>query len=302
MPKVGELLRDERERQGITLRDIEAATSIRLRYLQAIESSDYSALPGNVYAKGFVRNYAITLGLNETEFVGMYKLELEVNASQKQEDTVVAPGAPPARPAVKETRAAHKTPPANKDEENMELEKLFLPPREQIQSRKPVAVKKKRIWPFFTLLVLFFSVAGMVVYVLSTFSGGSVPLVNEAPPVSTPASPVAPPQIEPPRRAPVRLSYENNGRIIIIPGDNIVEEITAVVEISGNCWTMVVADRREVYAGILTGGQKMNWQAREELYVKFGNVGAAKMSVNGMPAVLPDAVGPVAELTVSIAR
>ena len=102
MPKVGELLRDERERQGITLRDIEAATSIRIRYLQAIENSDYSALPGNVYAKGFVRNYAITLGLDETEFVSMYKLELEVVNSPKQERNAASPDAVAPKFAAKE--------------------------------------------------------------------------------------------------------------------------------------------------------------------------------------------------------
>jgi transcriptional regulator with XRE-family HTH domain len=293
LPKVGELLRDERERQGITLRDIETATSIRLRYLQAIEGSDYSALPGNVYAKGFVRNYAITLGLDETEFVNMYKLELDAS-SQKQGDAAAINEAP----SAKKARAAKKAPP-DKDGDGSELEKLYLVPKEQIQSKKPVAAQKKRIWPFLTLLLLFFSLAGMVAYVLSTFSGSGMPPVARPAPNNQPA---APPPAEPPRRVPVRLSYEESGRITIVPGDNVVDAITAVVESAGNCWAMVVADRAQVYEGILSGGQKMNWHAKEELYVKFGNAGVIKMSVNGMPVALPGATGPVTELTVSIAR
>lgn len=55
---VGDILRGEREKQGLTIEDIARETSIRDIYLEAIEKGDYDSLPGDVYAKGFIRNYS----------------------------------------------------------------------------------------------------------------------------------------------------------------------------------------------------------------------------------------------------
>lgn len=57
----GETLRKERERQKLTIQDIEQGTSIRSVYIEALDSGDYDKLPGEVYAKGFVKNYAAFL-------------------------------------------------------------------------------------------------------------------------------------------------------------------------------------------------------------------------------------------------
>lgn len=48
---VGEILRREREKQGLSIADVAGETSIRDVYLEAIEKGDYDALPGDVYAK-----------------------------------------------------------------------------------------------------------------------------------------------------------------------------------------------------------------------------------------------------------
>ena len=42
----------------------ERDTKIRARYLGALERGDYKELPGAVYTKGFLRNYALYLGLD----------------------------------------------------------------------------------------------------------------------------------------------------------------------------------------------------------------------------------------------
>ena len=55
---LGETLRREREKQGLTIKDIENETSILSLYIEAIEKEDYASLPGAVYTKGFIRNYA----------------------------------------------------------------------------------------------------------------------------------------------------------------------------------------------------------------------------------------------------
>src|SRR3954471_12855659 len=62
-PRLAERLYAARERKGVDLYRAERETKIRSRYLGALERGDYRDLPGAVYTKGFLRNYAIYLGL-----------------------------------------------------------------------------------------------------------------------------------------------------------------------------------------------------------------------------------------------
>ena len=61
---IGSTLREARKRRKIELSEVEAATKIRPAYLRAIEAEDWDALPGDAYARGFVRTYAAYLGLD----------------------------------------------------------------------------------------------------------------------------------------------------------------------------------------------------------------------------------------------
>lgn len=64
MTGIGEILRTTREKQGLTLQDVALRTYIAESYLEALEKEDFSAIPGMVYAKGFLRNYGDFLGLS----------------------------------------------------------------------------------------------------------------------------------------------------------------------------------------------------------------------------------------------
>jgi cytoskeletal protein RodZ len=61
---VGSRLREARTRRKLTLAEVEAATKIRGRYLQAIENEDWDQLPGDTYARAFIRTYARLVGLD----------------------------------------------------------------------------------------------------------------------------------------------------------------------------------------------------------------------------------------------
>lgn len=61
---VGNKLREARTRRRLGLPDVEAATKIRGRYLQAIENEDWDQLPGDTYARAFIRTYGSFLGLD----------------------------------------------------------------------------------------------------------------------------------------------------------------------------------------------------------------------------------------------
>ncbi|HXI45159.1 MAG TPA: helix-turn-helix transcriptional regulator, partial [Candidatus Acidoferrales bacterium] len=63
-PSLPDRLAAARERKGVDLGRAERDTKIRARYLGALERGDYRDLPGAVYTRGFLRNYAIYLGLD----------------------------------------------------------------------------------------------------------------------------------------------------------------------------------------------------------------------------------------------
>ena len=64
---VGALLRHHREKMGLTLKDVSARTRIRTTHLQNIEEERFSDLPAPVYLRGFLLEYARTLGLREAD-------------------------------------------------------------------------------------------------------------------------------------------------------------------------------------------------------------------------------------------
>ena len=58
--------------RGVTLAEISESTKISTRRLKALEEEDFSALPGGVFNRGYVRAYAHFLGINEEETVADY--------------------------------------------------------------------------------------------------------------------------------------------------------------------------------------------------------------------------------------
>ena len=76
MENLGEYIKKEREKKGITLEEAAKATRIRKTYLQAIEGGDFS-IQSPVFMKGFLRSYAEFIGLDSTDIIGRYKGILE---------------------------------------------------------------------------------------------------------------------------------------------------------------------------------------------------------------------------------
>ena len=89
MENFGDQLRQERERRNVALDEIARSTKIRVRYLQALEDGQHERLPGIVFAKGYVRAYAETIGADADRLVHAYVAEqrslgrLETEASQE---------------------------------------------------------------------------------------------------------------------------------------------------------------------------------------------------------------------------
>ena len=72
MASFGESLRRERELRGISLRDVADATKISMRFLKALEDDRVDLLPGGLFPRAFVRQYARHLGLDAERLVAEF--------------------------------------------------------------------------------------------------------------------------------------------------------------------------------------------------------------------------------------
>ncbi|HHV07913.1 MAG TPA: helix-turn-helix domain-containing protein [Firmicutes bacterium] len=72
LAQIGALLSETRKEKGLTIEVAQEETKIRRYYLEALEQGARNALPGEVYLKGFLKNYANFLGLPGEELVRRY--------------------------------------------------------------------------------------------------------------------------------------------------------------------------------------------------------------------------------------
>lgn len=80
---IGATLREARGRRKIDLEEVEAAIKIRIRYLQAMENEAWDVLPGGAYTRGFIRTYAIYLGLDGERLADEYKRSLATPGGER---------------------------------------------------------------------------------------------------------------------------------------------------------------------------------------------------------------------------
>lgn len=75
MKKLAELLKDEREKKGLSLQEIAQSLKINVKILKAIEENNVDQLPAKTFLRGFVRSYAQYLRLDLTETMNLFQEE-----------------------------------------------------------------------------------------------------------------------------------------------------------------------------------------------------------------------------------
>lgn len=73
--RLGEEFRAIREDAGASVERVESDLRIKAKYVAAMEDGDLTALPARVYAEGFVRNYAVYLGVDPGEAIARFYAE-----------------------------------------------------------------------------------------------------------------------------------------------------------------------------------------------------------------------------------
>lgn len=264
---MGSTFRTEREKQGLTIKDVERETSIRAKYLEALEQGRYDALPGEVYVKGFIRNYAKFLHLNAEKLVQEYREEIH-----GMDVAPIASTAPATTSIVNE-----HAPFASGSDFHERVEKSH---------------KKQFVTLLVAAVVLLF--VGSIYYFFGDDPSAQKPQqtaqqsMTQKPQQATQTQPVTP---APPAQPPQAVSQNQpSQQTTTLPPESPAIGNTAnasagqadvTAKFTGRCWVQTIADGKVIYEGVAEANQTMRWTGKKELIVTAGNAGAVDVTYNG---------------------
>jgi transcriptional regulator with XRE-family HTH domain len=104
-PSIGAWLRGEREQRGITLKFIADETKVSVSLLEGLEADDLSHWPSGIFRRGFVRAYAVAVGLDADEVMRRFEREGGAGAGSTEGAAQVVEAGAPAEPAANATSA-----------------------------------------------------------------------------------------------------------------------------------------------------------------------------------------------------
>lgn len=273
---IGDTLRKEREKQKLSIKDIEQATSIRSVYIDALEKGEYDKLPGEVYAKGFIKNYGNFLNLDGEELVRQFIMEISTIAAPAEESVQE-----PAKNSIAATNISEK----------------YRDNQQRISDNSAASEtdSKKYLVAAAALIVI---LLGGIFY---GFSGNDEENITVAK-VETPA-PVAE-NLQAETVAPAEtqavaqvVETQKTPEPVTPPPAPVAQGVNLQATFSGDCWTRVVVDGVLAYEGMFTAGQSQDWQGNQNVEVLIGNAGAAQFVMNGQSVGTLGAYGDVVEKT-----
>ncbi len=283
---MGSTLKTERERQGLTIKDIEQGTSIRARYLEALENGKYDDLPKEVYVKGFIRNYAEFLHLDGAKLVQEYCEETHGTVSE----AVV-------QPVHATTSMVNENAPFSSGSDFHErVEKSH---NKQIFAMVVAAI----VVIFVGSIYYFFGEDPSAVkpqqnpqqtvvqdsQVQNTQRSGQNPASQSAQGSVLPAQNSGNQTVQPSPQQPASPAAIGN-TASAAAGQN---DVTA--KFSGRCWVNVKADGKVLYEGIVEANQTLRWTGKKDVVVTIGNAGAIDLMYNGQNIGKPGKEGDVVE-------
>jgi cytoskeletal protein RodZ len=263
MSQLGHYLREQREKKQMTLDHIQDLTKIRKVYLQAIESGEFSKLPGAFYVRAFSKSYAEALGLNFQSIVETF--ESELNSLEPDSD---------AEPKAVQRRSK----PAN-------LERFV------------------QIGSSFLLIGLVAVLLLVIYFVVVHFTKGSDHVLDQTritkeakiyvspspSPKETPVQSVIPSETpdESVGNTDVTLvGTEANSLIFNVAN---VKKLKISMDFNENCWTLFRKDNMngEIIKGPLNKsmyvkGDNETLEASQALHLRFGNAMAVTLKINGV--------------------
>jgi cytoskeletal protein RodZ len=259
MIDLGSELRAAREEQGISLDEAEVATRIRGRYLKALETNDWTALPTHVQARGFLRNYAIYLGIEEDRVTAWYgQLARSAGAVTRR--------LPAADASVRTT-----------DEDGS----VFRPRDIDIEGLSALPAWLSSDILIGVILALLVAVVGFALIRMvsdnadetsagvTTPSPGLTPVLTQALSQPTTGAGVSPGVATP---ASVTPTFDAS-----------VGSVQLSLEATEHVWVRVTVDGTQVLEGILAPGAPQAWQGTQQILLETPNGAGLQAVVNGQP-------------------
>ncbi len=255
MVDLGTKLREAREGKGISLAEAGVATRIKERYLQALETNDWAALPTQVQARGFLRNYAVFLGLDEDQAMAEY--------GQMTRSAVVSLPSP----AAKETSVPTADPNGA----------VFRP--------RDIDIDGPSSLPSWLSSDVFIGVALALVVALAGFgllhlaTGDS----NDSTAVPTTTPPVVTTNV-PQSTAGAGVSPgEGTAALATATFDVSTGSVQLSLEATEHVWVRVTVDDVQLLEGILAPETPQTWQGTRQIMLETANGAGLEAIVNGQP-------------------
>lgn len=260
---MGADLKAERERQGLTIQDIERETSIRAAYIQALEQGDYNALPNEVYVKGFIRSYAGFLHMDTEKLVQEYREAIhgaDVGPIQK----------------------------ANPETTSLVNESAPFSSGSDFRERVEKSSKKQMIFMAVATVVIAF--VGSIYYFFGDDPNAEKPAqtaqqnVAQQPQTQAAQNPASGQNPQ----AQNSASTQNGQPAAQQPVQTIGNTANAsagqadvTAKFTGRCWIQAIADGKVIYEGTVEANQTLRWTGKKEVIVTAGNAGAIDVTYNG---------------------
>jgi cytoskeleton protein RodZ len=274
MASIGETLRRERQRRNLELDQVSRELKISPRLLEAIEEENFERLPGGVFARSFVRQYARMLGLDEEEAANEVQRALT----------------PAAVPQFAASGAAKKS---------ASLPEFYVPKVEAWQH----VHDRRSSWssPLAALgLVVVAMLACSLVYgwwqrqrhpaalaaTPALHREQAAPAPKNAGPDPQPAAP-APQQVttpvEPAPAAPATAAASTSAasETPAVSGEPVAVkvEVTAAEPV----WMSARSDGKYLFSGTLKANEKRTVEAANTVLLRLGNAGGVTITLNGKP-------------------
>lgn len=250
METLGVWLRQTREARGDSLEDVEAATRIRVRFLEMLEIGDFSALPGGeVQVRGFLRIYARYLDLSADEVLAHYETEAHGVEAVSPDTSAGTQPVPPAPSTIGTAASQPQSVPVSTFWSRwMSLETFLIAG---------------------IVLIVLLAVVTVVAYVMGQNAGGEAAATATvtAPSAAalTPTETVAPTQ---PALTPTFPVNPEGG-------------VTLALEAAEHVWARVMVDGVTMFEGMLAPGQIETWSGQETIIIDTGNGAGLSVTVNG---------------------
>ena len=246
METLGEFLQQMRQQRGITLEQAAAQTKISLRMLRALELNDFSQIPSEVFARGFVRSYAHFLDIDDREVIKRY--QESVPPFYTQPPTVESSKNLPVQSPGKQTWAIKLMVAAVIVLMGVAIYgRLSAPPKLPMQNAVFTPATTQREEKIVDITQPPKQPAVFPGELTVNVPGFSKPLVDDSK-----------------TRSPIDE-----------------KDLTLLIEASERSWVMAHIDDKVIKEVLLQPGEIVRWQAKTKFVLTLGNAGGVKLELNG---------------------